>query len=217
MMLWRVAIAARLVDHGGMDVHTGLRERKKLATRATLSQTALRLAVELGLDAITPESIAAAAQVSARTFRNYFSSKEEAVVAGLLIGGSDLAGSLRARPRDEDAWESLRRIVPPVIEAALTHRDQTIALFRMARASPPLLAQLLAVYEAISEDLAQAIADRSGTDARHDGYPHLLAGAAALAMKVAAERYADEQNTRTPAQLVDDALRLLSLGVPAPR
>lgn len=62
-----------------MDEITGLRERKKAATRLALHESALRLAAEQGPDGVTIEAIADAANVSRRTFSNYFSSKEEAL------------------------------------------------------------------------------------------------------------------------------------------
>ena len=57
----------------------GLRERKKLATREAISGAAFHLAVQRGLENVTVEDIAAAANVSTRTFNNYFSSKLEAI------------------------------------------------------------------------------------------------------------------------------------------
>src|ERR1700684_3472572 len=59
----------------------GLRERKKLATRQALGAAAMRLAVERGLENVFVEDIAAAADVSPRTFNNYFASKYEAICA----------------------------------------------------------------------------------------------------------------------------------------
>lgn len=58
---------------------SGLRERKKEATRVALSWAAIRLTVERGLDNVRVEDIAEAVGVSPRTFNNYFSSKAEAI------------------------------------------------------------------------------------------------------------------------------------------
>ena len=59
---------------------TGLRETKKARTRAALARAALELAAEEGLQGTTVDAIAARADVSPRTFFNYFDSKDEAVV-----------------------------------------------------------------------------------------------------------------------------------------
>lgn len=59
---------------------TGLREAKKARTRAALARAALQLVAEDGLHATTVEAIAARADVSPRTFFNYFDTKDEAVV-----------------------------------------------------------------------------------------------------------------------------------------
>src|ERR1700735_1219557 len=59
----------------------GLRERKKLATKQALALAAMKLAVQRGLENVRVEDIADAANVSRRTFTNYFASKEEAIAS----------------------------------------------------------------------------------------------------------------------------------------
>ena len=58
----------------------GLRDRKRLETRSRIAAAARSLALEQDLDRTTIEQIAARADVSPRTFFNYFASKEDAVL-----------------------------------------------------------------------------------------------------------------------------------------
>ena len=59
---------------------SGLRERKKAATRLAIERAAVEIACEQGYEAATAEAIAAKADVSLRTFFNYFPSKDVAIV-----------------------------------------------------------------------------------------------------------------------------------------
>ena len=85
----------------------GLRERKKLAVRQALGSAALRLAVERGLENVTVEDITAEADVSLRTFGNYFSSKYEAICAIGTDRARRISATLLARPADEPLWEAM--------------------------------------------------------------------------------------------------------------
>jgi AcrR family transcriptional regulator len=71
-------MTTRCDDHIG---EPGLRERKKQQTRRAIHEAAYRLIDEQGVDATTVEQICRAAEVSGRTFFNYFPSKAAAALA----------------------------------------------------------------------------------------------------------------------------------------
>ncbi|MBM7024624.1 TetR/AcrR family transcriptional regulator, partial [Clavibacter zhangzhiyongii] len=65
--------------HSVTDGATGLRERRRAETSATLTTLARRLTAERGLAGFTVEELCEQAGVARRTFFNYFASKEDAV------------------------------------------------------------------------------------------------------------------------------------------
>ncbi len=91
----------------------GLRERKKQRTRAMLVDAAVQLCLEHGYDNTTVEQIAAAADVSSRTFSRYFPTKEAVVVAVI----EDLANAAAAE------LATIPRSVPPLPAIARAHAD----------------------------------------------------------------------------------------------
>ncbi|RDV45436.1 TetR family transcriptional regulator [Leifsonia sp. ku-ls] len=61
----------------------GLRERKRIATRRAIQLAAVELASDRGFDRVTIDEISHVANVSPRTFFNYFPSKESAIIGEL--------------------------------------------------------------------------------------------------------------------------------------
>ncbi|WP_405425719.1 TetR/AcrR family transcriptional regulator [Micromonospora sp. NBC_00617] len=142
-----------------MDEITGLRERKKAATRLALHESALRLAAEQGPDGVTIEAIADAANVSRRTFSNYFSSKEEALFYGDAVRLRRLLQLVRERPGSEPPWTALSRAAEHVARESSDDRDHSwLTRRRQLRGHPGLAAHQVAAYTAIERELAAELA-----------------------------------------------------------
>lgn len=91
------------------QVGAGLRERKKLKTRATLVAVAAELCQRQGFDNTTVEQIAVAADVSPRTFSRYFPTKADVVAALAEDMDGYVAEALRRQPGGITAHEALLR------------------------------------------------------------------------------------------------------------
>lgn len=162
---------------------TGLRERKKQATREALREAALRLAVERGPDRVRVEDIADAAGVSPRTYNNYFASREQAIVAAVTADREvRVAAAIAARPTGA-------RLADAVTEAVA---EQFTDPGRDAREVLLLITGRVALREAfldatagIAPPLAAVIADRlTGTP---PSTARVLAASVVAAVRIALE------------------------------
>ena len=87
----------------------GLRERKKLRTRATLLDAAVELCDRQGFERTTVDQIAAIADVSPRTFSRYFATKDAIALALIDEAIGQAAVELSRQPMDISHFEALRR------------------------------------------------------------------------------------------------------------
>jgi AcrR family transcriptional regulator len=199
---------------------TGLRERKKLATRQALSSAALRLAIERGLENVTIEDITAEADVALRTFRNYFASKYEAVAAIGADRARRIGASLVQRPAGEPLWEALSHAVLEHYEGTdQAFSTQTMAALGQVLQAPAMRGEYLKVNFEMQNALAAAIAERTGTDVEADMFPQVLAGAVTAASQVAIRRWYASDPPVPLRPILELALRQLASACsrPAPR
>jgi AcrR family transcriptional regulator len=190
----------------------GLRERKKQALRGALSQAARELMLSKGIDAVTPESVAEIVGVSARTFRNYFASRDEAIVEAVVYQVVAIPEALNTRPLGEPIWDTLTQVLPDAISAALGDREDVLALLRITRQNPGLRAQHVAAFDGIQRHFTHVIAERTGADPDRDVAPRLLAAAARAAMGASIEAWA--HGDRDLADLVRECLAQQRAGIP---
>ncbi|MEV6067173.1 TetR family transcriptional regulator [Nocardia sp. NPDC052001] len=200
----------------------GLRERKKRETRLALSLATIRLGVERGWDNVTVEDIAAAANVSVRTFRNYFSSKAEAVASRHLERMEQVAEEFAARPDGETLWEAMTAAVldrfglGETVTAATTTDRHWVDGIRIMLGTPAVQVAILEANATAQQTLTAAVAARTGTDPARDLYPSLVAAAVSAAISAAIDH---SQRADPPQPLMDllrEALDRLAAGLPVP-
>jgi AcrR family transcriptional regulator len=203
------------------DAPVSLRERKKLATRRLLRRAALELVAERGLSNVTVEDIAEAAEVSPRTFFNYFPSKE----AALFGGDPDRAAELRERiasgTPDKSPLDALRAVLARDAEDMAGELrslggDPADWLRRMkiARADPHILAAHAAQMATIERAVAQGLAERLGADQETDPYPGVMAAAAVSVVRASLSFWAGSGGMIPLGQLIDSAFAALAAGFP---
>jgi AcrR family transcriptional regulator len=194
----------------------GLRERKKLATRAALAAAAVRLATERGVDRVTVEDIALAADVSPRTFFNHFAAKEESFVADDLDRARSLLTQFRSEPEGAPLWATLTRLMGEHLSAgAPTNRAEAAAQYAV-RTSPAVLVQQFRQYAELEADLIAEIGRRTGQQAP-DLQPRLMAACLVAAMRSAMESWLMQGGESSPLALFDEGVSQLSQAFPQTR
>ena len=163
----------------------GLRERKKTETRAALSAAALRLALEKGADNVRVDEIAEAANVSPRTYNNYFASREQAIVAGITASRAlAVAAALRSRPADEPLVESI------ITAFAEQYREPPTEALALITSTPSLREAYLDSTSSMEPPITEVITERTGKDPLGAS---VLAAAVSAAARIAVQRWVDQR------------------------
>jgi AcrR family transcriptional regulator len=192
------------------------RERKKQATRQAIHEAAFALAEELGLASVTVEAIADRADVAARTFFNYFPSKEDAILDWDPERPEALRQALIARPREEDALTALRRVMEDEMAQRTLDAERTLRQMRLIRTEPQLRASMAAFSDDVEHALVAGVAARTGQDAGADFYPALVVSAVWGAFKVAHLRWSDLGGQVSFEALLASAFDTLANGLAPP-
>ena len=136
----------------------GLRDRKRLETRARLERAAVELVLRDGLQHATIDAIAEAAEVSARTFFNYFDSKEDAVLGFPDVDFTAEDVVAHARPTGStDTVETVTSLLVEVASPALAKRSLHESRSEILRRHPELLPQRIARLSRIADDLVPMV------------------------------------------------------------
>jgi AcrR family transcriptional regulator len=201
------------------DEALGLRERKKTETRKALSDAALALLFERGLENVRREDIAARVGVSTRTFNNYFASKYEALAYRQIERMQRVIDHLRERPADEPLWAAVTEAFAVTFAADgadTTPSRAQLAQIRKLMAAPQMQAETSMQVFGPDGDLVAVIAERTGTDRSRDLYPRLAAATIGAAWLAATDLYVTTDPPVPIASLLRQALADIAAGLPDP-
>jgi AcrR family transcriptional regulator len=177
----------------------GLRQRKRLQTRERLTRVAMALFLERGFEATTLDDIAAAADISRRSFFHYFASKEDVVFAWQEESTAALITAVATRP----AGESMLAAAENAISAMIRHLKpgEAIAMAQLKRDNPALQARDQVKYEKLERALAEALGKRAGHKSERL-QARLVAMIATGAMRIGGEIWTAEGAREKPEALV---------------
>lgn len=142
----------------------GLRECKKMRTRAEIADTAMRLFSERGFDRVTVAEVATAAGVSEKTVFNYFPTKEDLFFDEVPAREAALRDAVRQRMPGESVLAALHRL--QAAECARLCSPGFAGFARIIEESPALQAKELEVMARFVRALAEAIETELALDER---------------------------------------------------
>ena len=179
----------------------GLRERKKMQTRLAIRREAFRLFTEQGYAETTIEQIAAAAEVSPRTFYRYFGVKE-----ALLLSDDHISPTVEAfanAPRHLSYVQAYHHAVNEVYGAlSPEEREDAIAGQQILYQVPEARGLLYTAYLTLADLLTEALLRRPDGPA-DEAERRVIAGAIMGVLILTA------QDTPLPEAAMDRALTLL--------
>ncbi|MGH4032096.1 TetR/AcrR family transcriptional regulator [Actinomycetota bacterium Odt1-20B] len=136
---------------------TGRRERKKAATRQKIADTALRLFLERGYEAVGIRDVAAEADVAVTTLFSHFASKEALVFEQDDNFEQRLTQAVTDRAPDEPLIPALRREIHAMVRHCTA--DGSAPVYRMIDESRALREYEESMRLRHAESLATALVD----------------------------------------------------------
>ena len=141
----------------------GLRQRKKLKTKAAIQRAALRLFKKNGYDETTVEDIAAAAEISPSTFFNYFPTKEDVVIYD--EDDPMMFSMITDAPAGEKLSQTIRRVLAVFAQILESDSADILERSRLMLEVPELRARIWEELEKARDMFAGVIASRTGRHA----------------------------------------------------
>lgn len=177
----------------------GLRERKREQTRQRLTEVALKLFLANGYEATTLDDIAAAAEISRRSFFHYFASKEDVVVAWQDRSAEAMTAAIAERPADESMITAAENAILTMTRDL--NPEDAIAIARLKKETPALRDREQVKYEKMERAMAEALAARASDNAGQTR-ARLVAMITTGAIRIASENWLTQGAREKPEVLV---------------
>lgn len=193
-------------------VGPSLRERKKAQTREAIVVAALDLFERKGYDATTIEEIAAAADVSPRTFFRYFDSKVEVVMES-KSDEQELGERLRTRPADEGPIEAMCAVMGEELGKLVDENPLFVRQMRVMLGTPSLHALARDHFNEHEKEILVECARRLDLP-EDDLRVHVVASALSNTVWTVVYLWvAEEGSPQRLLEMIDEACTLLSTGL----
>jgi AcrR family transcriptional regulator len=187
----------QVCNHVRVASSESLRERRRRLTTIDIHNAALRLVRERGFDNVTVEEISAEAGVSARTFFNYFQSKEFAIVCAPFDIPRDLAADFVAAgpaPNHVLLDDVIALTIHSLSEKISPDRQEMADLFEIGHGNGAVAAAILTQFDQFQALLAGLVAERAAMQP-DDDVPALIAALALAVVRTGMENWASSAST----------------------
>ena len=184
----------------------GRRSRKRRLTRQRIANEGFRLFVARGFEATTIEAIAEASEISRRTFFHYFASKEDAVFGWMGEFTEAAVEAMEALPGNIAPIQALETVLIEVAHRYET--DEVIAIDRLLRSAPALMARKLVHHAQQEQELIRAMSRKWPALAREADLS-VVAIAGVGVLRTAAERWTAEGRSARLEAYIEEGFRAL--------
>lgn len=189
-----------------------LRQRKKLQTRELLFVTALGLFERHGFGGVTVEEIAAAADVSPRTFFRYFPSKEDVLFAKSDDAIEVIGGSFAAAAPDEPLTDVIVRSLEDLAALHASHSEDALRAGRFIMNEPALMARGMQQQFRWEQTFARLVGQHLGIAA--DSLTAMTIAANTMAtIRVCKSRWLEGASNQQEMPELDEAFSVLFDGI----
>ena len=198
----------------GLD--DGLRARKRAATQSALEAAAISQAGEHGYHHVTVDMICEAAQVSQRTFFNYFATKDAAFLGATPPMPTEDAVKIFVAGNGGSVLAELVLMIESAIVASEPDRDLLRARRALIENTPELFTSELTRLAELDDRLADVVLLRFATRGRTEATTpdildeaHMVVGLAASVLRFAMHKASESDYSADPRAILRHAIGLV--------